>query len=64
VKQAGFRVLVGALMPAVLVEIGFMSHPEEMRLLGTTAFQDKIAYGLARAVSRFFESHEHLWVAQ
>ena len=64
VKQAGFRVLVGALMPAVLVEIGFMSHPEEMRLLGTTAFQDKIAYGLARSISRFFDSHEHLWVAQ
>jgi N-acetylmuramoyl-L-alanine amidase len=64
VKQAGFRVLVGALMPAVLVEIGFMSHQQEMRLLGTTEFQDKIAYGLARAVSRFFETHEHLWVAQ
>lgn len=64
VMQAGFRVLVGALMPAVLVEIGFMSHPDEMRLLGTTAFQDKMAFGLARAISRFFESHQHLWVAQ
>ena len=64
VKQAGFRVLVGALMPAVLVEIGFMSHTQEMRLLGTTAFQDKIAFGLARAVSKFFETHEHLWVDQ
>jgi N-acetylmuramoyl-L-alanine amidase len=62
VKQAGFRVLVGALMPAVLVEIGFMSHPQEVRLLGTTAFQDKIAFGLARAIGGFFESHEHLWV--
>ena len=61
VKQAGFRVLVGALMPAVLVEIGFMSHPEEVRLLGTTAFQDKVAFGLSRAVAAFFESHEHLW---
>lgn len=61
VKQAGFRVLVGALMPAVLVEIGFMSHPEEVRLLGTTQFQDKIAFGLSRAVAAFFESHEHLW---
>ena len=61
VKQAGFRVLVGALMPAVLVEIGFMSHPQEVKLLGTTGFQDKIAFGLARAVGAFFESHEHLW---
>jgi N-acetylmuramoyl-L-alanine amidase len=64
VRQAGFRVLVGALMPAVLVEIGFMSHPQEMRLLGTTAFQDKVAFGLARAVSKFFETHEHLWADQ
>ncbi len=64
VKQAGFRVLVGALMPAVLVEIGFMSHPQEMRLLGTTEFQDKIAFGLTRAISKFFESHEHLWATQ
>ncbi len=64
VKQAGFRVLVGALMPAVLVEIGFMSHPQEMHLLGTTSFQDKVAYGLARSISKFFETHEHLWVAQ
>ena len=51
-------------MPAVLVEIGFMSHPQEMLLLGTTAFQDKIAFGLTRAISKFFESHEHLWVNQ
>ena len=62
VKQAGFRVLVGALMPAVLVEIGFMSHPDEVKLLGTTSFQDKIAFGLSRAVNAFFESHSHLWV--
>jgi N-acetylmuramoyl-L-alanine amidase len=61
VKQAGFRVLVGALMPAVLVEIGFMSHPEEVRLLGTAGFQDKVAFGLARAIGSFFTSHEHLW---
>jgi N-acetylmuramoyl-L-alanine amidase len=62
VKQAGFRVLVGALMPAVLVEIGFMSHPEEVRLLGTSSFQDKVAFGIARSISSFFESHAHLWV--
>ncbi|HEY0674012.1 MAG TPA: N-acetylmuramoyl-L-alanine amidase [Longimicrobiales bacterium] len=61
VKQAGFRVLVGAAMPAVLVEIGFLSHPQETRLLGTTAFQDKIAFGLARSIRTFFETHEHLW---
>src|SRR5688572_28394224 len=51
VKQAGFRVLVGALMPAVLVEIAFISNPNESKLLGATSFQDKIAYGLARSIN-------------
>ncbi|MGQ0813134.1 MAG: N-acetylmuramoyl-L-alanine amidase family protein [Gemmatimonadota bacterium] len=63
VKQAGFRVLVGALMPAVLVEIAFISNAAEARLLGTAAFQDKIAYSLARSIANFFNTHEHLFVA-
>ncbi|MGQ0560650.1 MAG: N-acetylmuramoyl-L-alanine amidase family protein [Gemmatimonadota bacterium] len=63
VKQAGFRVLVGALMPAVLVEIAFISNPGEARLLGTSAFQEKIAYSLARSIANFFATHEHLFVA-
>lgn len=61
VKQAGFRVLVGAFMPAVLVETAFISNPEEARLLATAAFQQKIAWGLAEAIERFFTTHEHLW---
>lgn len=63
VKQAGFQVLIGALMPAVLVEIAFISNPEEARLLSTAAFQEKIAYSIARSIGNFFESHEHLFVA-
>lgn len=64
VKQAGFRVLVGAVMPAVLVEIAFISNPEEARLLGSAAFQDKIAWSLARSIGNFFDSHQHLWATQ
>lgn len=64
VKQAGFRVLVGALMPAVLVEVGFISNREESRLLGTSVFQQKVAYSLAQAVDKYFSTHEHLWVGQ
>ncbi len=61
VRQAGFRVLVGALMPAVLVETAYLSNPEEAKLLGTSAFQQKLAWGIAEAVDRFFAQHEHLW---
>lgn len=61
VKQAGFRVLVGAVMPAVLVEVGFISNNAEARLLGTSSFQQKLAYSIADAIDRFFSSHEHLF---
>ena len=51
VKQAPFRVLVGAAMPAVLVEVAFISNPEEEKLLASDAYQAKIA-GVARARHR------------
>jgi N-acetylmuramoyl-L-alanine amidase len=63
VKQAGFRVLIGAVMPAVLVEMGFISDSREARLLGTATFQQKIAWSLAQAVDRFFQLHEPLFTS-
>jgi N-acetylmuramoyl-L-alanine amidase len=60
VKQAGFRVLIGALMPAVLVEMAFISNPDEAQLLGTSAFQQKIAFSLAAAIDHFFATHQEL----
>jgi N-acetylmuramoyl-L-alanine amidase len=53
VKQAPFRVLVGAAMPAVLVEIAFISNPEEEKLLTSDAYQSKVASALARGIARF-----------
>lgn len=64
VKQAGFLVLVGAFMPAVLVEVGFISNPEEARLLASEPFQMQLASSLTEAVERFFDAHEHLWKAE
>jgi N-acetylmuramoyl-L-alanine amidase len=64
VKRAGFRVLVGAFMPAVLVETAFISNAREASLLGSSAFQQKMAFALADAVDRFFATHEHLWTAE
>ena len=50
VRQAGFRVLVGAWMPAVLVEMGFLTHPEEIRLLRTDRYQRSLAKALGDAI--------------
>lgn len=63
VKQAGFVVLVGAFMPAVLVELAFISNPGEERLLGSGSFQLDVAGGIADAVDRFFEENGELWQA-
>jgi N-acetylmuramoyl-L-alanine amidase len=57
VKQAPFRVLVGAAMPAVLVEVAFISNPEEEKLLVQEAFQAKVAAALARGVGRYDQEY-------
>jgi N-acetylmuramoyl-L-alanine amidase len=53
VKQAPFRVLVGASMPAVLVEVAFISNPDEEKLLASESYQAKVAASLARGIERF-----------
>ncbi len=51
VKQEAQHVLLGATMPAVLVEVGFIDHPIEGRELADPAVQRRIADALARAIS-------------
>jgi len=53
VKSALFYVLLGARMPAVLVESGFISNRVEEKRLGTSAYQDEVAAGITRAVQGF-----------
>ena len=55
VQQAPFRVLVGANMPAALVEIGYLSNAEQETQLTTAAYQDQIALALLDALIRFRE---------
>ncbi|MEO8192164.1 MAG: N-acetylmuramoyl-L-alanine amidase [Acidobacteriota bacterium] len=54
IKQAPFRVLVGATMPAVLVEAAFISNPDEEKKLRSPAFQQSVADGISRAIAGFF----------
>lgn len=58
IKQAPFRVLMGATMPAVLVEVAFITNPEEERLLRTEAFQDQLVEAVYRGVVRYKERFE------
>ncbi|HVS16512.1 MAG TPA: N-acetylmuramoyl-L-alanine amidase [Thermoanaerobaculia bacterium] len=53
VKQAPFRVLNGATMPAVLVELGFLSNPEEEALLTDPAYRLSLVDALVDALVRF-----------
>ncbi len=53
VDQAGFYVLIGASMPAVLVETAFISNPKEERLLRTSSFRKKVATGICDAILEF-----------
>lgn len=57
VKQGPFAVLTNALMPSVLVEIGFISNREEERLMTRRDFQEESARAIARAVQRFFQRY-------
>jgi N-acetylmuramoyl-L-alanine amidase len=53
VKQAPLLVLSGTRMPSALVEIGFISHPQESRLLVKEKYQERVAKALAEAVRDF-----------
>ena len=55
-QQAPFRVLSGVNMPAVLVEMGFISNAEQERQLSSEAFQTAIARSLFDAIVRFRDS--------
>ena len=53
VRQAPFRVLMGATMPAVLVEAGLISNPEEESRFKSDEHKDKVVLALKRAVEQF-----------
>jgi N-acetylmuramoyl-L-alanine amidase len=57
VKQAGFRVLVAALVPAVLVEVGFGSNLAEARYLASAAGQQAIASALAQSTLGYLAAY-------
>jgi N-acetylmuramoyl-L-alanine amidase len=58
VKQAPFKVLVGATMPAALVEVGFISNPKEEEKLKSDDFQATMVDALTSAVVKYKTDYE------
>ena len=57
VREAPFWVLVGAQMPAVLLEVGYISHPDESARIADEKYQRWMVDGLLEGVSRYFANN-------
>ena len=55
-KQEPFFVLAKNAIPSVLIEVGFMSHPQEIKKLMNSDYQDRIVRKIASALVRYKES--------
>ncbi len=58
VKSARFAVLKGSRMPAVLIEVGFLSHPAEESRLRTAAYRQQLAEGIRKGIVAFESNYE------
>jgi len=54
VREGPFWVLVGAQMPAVLIEVGFITHPTEAKRIVNKKYQKQMAEGIARGIEQYF----------
>ncbi len=57
VREAPFWVLVGAQMPAVLVEIGYITHPVEGKRIASSSYQTYLANGIANGIGSYFQKN-------
>ena len=56
VKQAPFYVLIGANMPSVLVEVSFITHSEEEKLLKEPSYRQRIAEAICSGIKLYIQS--------
>ena len=56
VKHAPFVVLIGTKVPAVLVEVGFISNPTEGKKLTTKAYQRQLATAIAKGIEQYIKN--------
>jgi N-acetylmuramoyl-L-alanine amidase len=58
VKQAGFRVLTSARRPAVLVELGYSTNPDDARIMTRRSSQEALASSIASAIVAYLLEYE------
>ncbi|MBM3328008.1 MAG: N-acetylmuramoyl-L-alanine amidase [Calditrichaeota bacterium] len=58
VDQAGFYVLVGASMPAILFEMAFITNPQEAKQLKTRSFRQTLAEGMGETIIHFLNNNQ------
>lgn len=63
-KSAPFHVLIGAAMPAVLVEVGYCTHPGEARMLQSSQYRHALAEGIAEGILAYKNRLQHQHAAQ
>ena len=59
IKQAGFHVLVGASMPNLLIEVGFLTNKSEAQLLNKSYYRAQIAQAIFEGIEEYVESHNY-----
>jgi N-acetylmuramoyl-L-alanine amidase len=64
IKKAPFVVLIGASMPSILAEVGFLSNAREELLLKRPEHRQKLAEALFQGLSRYSQTLSHFQVAQ
>jgi len=64
VRKAPFVVLIGASMPSVLAEIGFISNPHEESVMKRAEFRQRLAEALYKGVASYAATLSHFQVAQ
>ncbi|MDX2495235.1 MAG: N-acetylmuramoyl-L-alanine amidase [Desulfuromusa sp.] len=60
VKQGPFHVLLGATMPSVLIEAGFISHPREEKRLASADYQKRVATAIVKGVKSYSATIEQV----
>lgn len=61
VKQAPFYVLIGAEMPAILIETGFITNPKERSRLLNKKYQENLAEGIVSGIEQYIKSIEQAY---